>query len=522
MSFRDFIEAAARQSAAWLRRAFTLDVRSLAAFRVAIGGIVAADAVLRTRDVGLMFAPDGLFPLPVLRQYLGGPCAWSLAMLVEASWCGPAILILEAAAGLLLAAGCGTRWATVAAWVAVVSVLRRTAPATNAGDSWLACLLFWGMFLPLGAAWSRDQRWAAARGSVLSVASAALVLQIAVVYVSAGLSKWNDSWLSGDAIRHVMSVHDHGTPLGERLFACGWLSRPLSWGVIGWETLGPLALLFLPRPSVRLLLVVGFMAFHAATCLTMSVGLFGYVGLAAWLAVVPGQAWDRLALPVATTAPAADQHASRIANLLGVTAGMLACVSLVHDLGRWRESPLPRWLAAAIDIPCMHQEWRMFDAVLPQEQWAYARGELADGSLVDVVRNGRPLQTVRPDGGFTSLPHHRWHKLFWCLATRRAAAVGQSVAAALARDWNARHGPREQLTSLEVRLARQSRTAGDDTLHDILLAAWPDRDAVGSGGLDRLIQAWRTQPGPDGESTIGEEASDAVERENRGADRTVD
>ena len=164
----------------------------------------------------------------------------------------------------------------------------------------------------------------------------------------------------------------------------------------------------------------------------------------------------------------------------------------------------------------------MFDAVLPQEQWAYARGELADGSLVDVVRNGRPLQTVRPDGGFTSLPHHRWHKLFWCLATRRAAAVGQSVAAALARDWNARHGPREQLTSLEVRLARQSRTAGDDTLHDILLAAWPDRDAVGSGGLDRLIQAWRTQPGPDGESTIGEEASDAVERENRGADRTVD
>ena len=200
-----------------LRRAFSLDGRSLAAFRIAIGLLVAADALLRSRDISLMLAPDGMFPLPLLRQYLDDPWAWSLAMLVDAAWWGPFMLCLEAAAGLLLAAGCGTRVATIASWVAVVSVLRRTAPATNAGDAWLACLLFWGMFLPLASTWSWDARRGSRRGEECSTATMALVLQIAVVYLSAGLSKWNDAWLSGDAIRFAMSVHDHGTPLGEWL-----------------------------------------------------------------------------------------------------------------------------------------------------------------------------------------------------------------------------------------------------------------------------------------------------------------
>ena len=55
----------------------------------------------------------------------------------------------------------------------------------------------------------------------------------------------------------------------------------------------------------------------------------------------------------------------------------------------------------------------MFGEVPAQEQWVYGRAELADGSVVDVLRDGRPLETVRPGGGFLTLPHHRWHKMFW-------------------------------------------------------------------------------------------------------------
>lgn len=473
-------------------RAFTLDFRSLAAFRMAIGSLVAADALLRSRDVSLMFAPDGMFPLTVLRHYLDDPCAWSLATLVDAEWWGRAMLCLEAASGLMLAAGCCTRAATITAWMAVVSVLRRTAPATNAGDAWLACLLFWGMFLPLASTWSWDTRRGNRRGEVCSTASVALVLQIAVVYLAAGLSKWNEGWLSGDAIRFAMSVHDHGTPLGSWLLGTGWMARPASWAVLSLELLGPLLLLAWPAPRVRLSLVVMFMLFHGASCVLMTVGLFGYVGLAAWLALVPRATWDWLGGHGATACHAPDAPCgaeSWIARWACLTAGAIGLVSLVHDVTPWRRRPLPRPVRSLINVPYMHQEWSMFGDVQRQEQWVYTRAELAGGDVVDLIRGGRPLEAERPTGGFTSLPHHRWHKLFWGLPRPQQRIFAPAVAAALVRRWNASHAASNGVLNLEIRFARLGRTAADDTLHEVLLATWPPRDDAGRGGLDRLLEA---------------------------------
>jgi len=479
-----------------LRRSFTLDSRSLAAFRIALGMLVAADAVLRSRDVSLMFSADGLFPPPLLQTYLDDPCAWSLATLLAAPWWGPCMLAFEAAAGLILAAGCGTRVATIAAWVAVVSILRRTAPATNAGDAWLACLLFWSMFLPLGSVWSWDARSWSRPGRLCSTATGCLVLQIAVVYLAAGLSKWNDGWLSGDAMRHALSVHDHGTAAGEWLLGLvGERIRLLGWGVLALELLGPLLLIVCPGPGARLCLVVLFSLFHLAICLTMTVGLFGYVGLAAWLALVPTEAWDWLH-PRPESPPddggtgvAAGTGESWIARCGCLAAGGLALVSLVHDVSPWRERPLPWPLRSLISLPCLHQEWAMFGNVQRQEQWVYGRAELADGHVVDLLRGGRTLEAERPTGGFTSLPHHRWHKLFWVLPRPRQRIFAPAIAAALVRDWNGRHPPDRRVLSLELRCARLGRTAADDTLHELLLASWPPRDAAGSGGFDRLLDS---------------------------------
>ena len=481
------------------RRAFSLDFRSLAAFRVAIGLIVAVDALLRSRDVAMMFASDGMFPPELLRQYLDDPWAWSLATVIDADWWGPAMLCLEAASGVLLMVGCCTRVATIAAWVTVVSVLRRTAPATNAGDALLACLLFWGMFLPLGSTWSWDARRVNRRGGTCSTATTALVLQVAVVYLAAGLSKWNEAWMSGDAIRFAMSVHDHGTPLGEWLFATGWLTRPTSWAVLAIELLGPVILIARPEPLVRTSLVVLFMLFHVAVCLTMTVGLFGYVGLAAWLALVPCEAWNRFGSGAVAGQPAPGTPAapeSWAARWVCLAAGSLALVSLLHDVTPWRHRPLPRVVRSMINVPLMHQEWGMFGDVQRQEQWAYARAELANGDVVDLLRGGRPLEVERPSGGFTSLPHHRWHKLFWVLPRPRQKIFAPAIAAALARQWNATHAASSGVHFLELRFARLGRTSADDTLHELLLATWPPRGATGRGNLERLLDGPGAEAAP--------------------------
>ena len=131
----------------------------------------------------------------------------------------------------------------------------------------------------------------------------------------------------------------------------------------------------------------------------------------------------------------------------------------------------------------------MFGDVPAQEQWVYGRGVLADGREIDVLRNGRPLQIDRPDGGFSSLPHHRWHKLFWVLPRPHMRVFSEDVAGALARHWNATHGADEQLRSLEIRYARRGSSPTDTVTQDLFVAGWPPRDSAGGGGLERFLEA---------------------------------
>ena len=497
----------------WARRAFTLDARSLAVFRMAIGGIVCADALLRTRDFWLMFAPDGMFPLDVLQRYHGDRCIWSLAFLSDTAGWNACVLVLEGTAGALLAVGVWTQLATITAWVAVVSVVHRTTPATNAGDLWLTCLLFWSMFLPLGSTWSLDHKRARMSGQpgvcggIFSPASAALVLQIAAVYFSAGLSKLNHSWLSGDALVYALSVHDHGTRLGQMLVSFVWIVVPATWAVVGLEICGPCLLLAIASAPLRGWLVVLFITFHLLIMSTMTVGLFGFIGVAAWLAIIPAAAWDRLLSRAATPSsifsancglpaePQARMGPGRRCRLLGsmlgqrfcILAGGLALVGLLYANTPWQSVPLARPLAAALHLTSLWQDWPMFGEVIRQEQWVYAAAELADGRKVDVLRGGRPLETIRPTNGFLSLPHHRWHKLFWELPRLRQRVFAPSVAAAIARHWNATHNAHEQIRTLEIRFTKWSDTPADDSLQEFLIATWPPRDPVGSGNLDRLL-----------------------------------
>lgn len=472
----------------YARAAFGLDLRSLAAYRIALGAILCLDCVLRTRDFPLMFAADGVFPLAALRRGYGDATVWSLAFLHDSTWWSGVVLAFEGVAGLLLAAGVATRVSTVAAWVALWSVIRRTGPATCGGDIWLACQLFWAIFLPLGAAWSWDARRRSAaghpavRGVACSVASAAIVLQLVAVYVSAGVAKCNATWLSGAAVAHALSVHDHGTALGMAVARSGLAGAPAAWTVVALELVGPLLLILRPTAAVRLGLIAAFVAFHALIGLTMTVGLFVPIGMAAWLPLVPAAVWDR---GRATGEQAGPVGLGRVAAWSCSAALLLAATGLFH--ARCLGGRLPRGVDMALNLTGLHQDWRMFGTVPAEEQWMVARAELVDGRVVDLLRGGRPCTPGRPPGGFTSLAAPRWHNVCWCLGWPAQAAVAPAVAAGLARRWNATHGPEAQVQSVEIRQARQGEA--DAIEHDSLVAAWPPRDAAGGGSLDRLLEA---------------------------------
>lgn len=492
---RDAWKTTSRRLLPW--RAFLLDARSLAIYRVGLGLILVVDCIERMADLEMMLGPSGIFPLDTIMRYHGTVTMWSLAFAHDSTAWSGTVLALEGLAGAALAIGWHTRIATIVGWVAVVSIIRRGSPAVNSGDVWLACQMFWAMFLPLGARWSLDslRQPTLAPGmepptAVSSVATAALVLQLVAVYLGAGLSKCNADWLSGNAMTVALSVHDHGTLLGMMLASDAWWTRPLQWLVIGGEVLLPVLLLIAPTPRVRVGLVAVFTIFHIGTAITMTIGLFPIVGIVAWLPLLPREVWG--------SAAATDDDRvltlGKPATWVCATAGTIAALAFVIKLPPWRSEQLPLPLAVAINLTALQQEWAMFGGVPPREQWVYGRAVLADGSEVDILRNGRPVERDHPTGGFTTLANHRWHTFFWHLARPDAKVFAEPAAHALAMQWNTRHGPDQQIVSLEIRYGFKM-VASDAAVCDHLFASWPARSASGEGNLERFLQSAPTAAG---------------------------
>ena len=130
-----------------------------------------------------------------------------------------------------------------------------------------------------------------------------------------------------------------------------------------------------------------------------------------------------------------------------------------------------------------------------------------------LTQTRKSFQAVRPPGGFSSLPNHRWHKIFWELPKTRRTPLREAIAAGLVADWNRRHLHSKTVQKLEIyftqvihkdkgtahefpRLNQEGiaqEFAPDTVLRQWLLASWPQR-GVGSGNLDRFLEENRSAP----------------------------
>ena len=442
-------------------RVFGLDVRSLAVFRVAVGGLLLADLWVRVSDLAAMYSDAGIAPVTLVRG-LRGKGQWSLHLLSGAVAYQAGLFLLAAALAAALIVGYRTRLATIGSWILLASLHVRLPVVLNAGDTLLRVLLFWSMFLPLGEAWSIDarRRPSPAGRLVATPATVAFVLQLAVVYWFAGLAKWNDAWLHGDALAQIFSFQFYGQPLGRYLLDFPGFTRWLSRGVVGLELVGPL-LLFVPcaMARIRTALVVVFIAFHLGIAATITVGLFPWVGIAAWLALVPPQTWNRLSRAPAPTPKFTDNKLAAVG--FAAAMAMVLCWNVI-TLGNARAAS---WVSRLANVTMLRQSWDVFATPARFDAQFVYQGRLKDGRLVDLVTNA-PLTGGADDGlKPRQLPNHRWRKLHLWITRPAFAAYRQPLADYVCRHWNEEHSGDEQAVRLDLYCLRRrlepGRAAGD-------------------------------------------------------------
>jgi hypothetical protein len=452
-----------RRAAVWrgLGEVVSLDLRSLAVFRIGLGLLLLADLAVRAGDMGAHYTDQGVLP----REEMSGSAATSLHLLHGSLWFEACLFGVAALFALALVVGFYSRVASFASCFLLVSLHGRNPLVLDGGDVLLRALLFWGMFLPLGARFSLD---ALRRGGLgppprlASVATAALTLQVCFVYWFSALLKTDPSWRTeGTAIYYALSIDQFATRLGRHLLDYPDLLRALTFATLWMEALGP-ALLFVPwaRGPVRLFAVASFLLFHLVGLnLALELGHFPYVCAVAWLALLPSEFWDRLGRRQGTAerrpASGGGSASTGTPAWVQVVAGFfLVYVFLWNvrtlDFERF-ETIFPQrlnWIGEGFGLD---QMWGMFAPYpLKDDGWYVVVGTREDGREVDLLRGGAPVSWNKPELVSATYQNTRWRKYMVNLWQKEHAAHRARFARYLCREWDARHGEGERLREIEI------------------------------------------------------------------------
>jgi len=493
-----------------LQRLFAIDPRSLALFRICIGLVLLGDLLTRGSDILLHYSDLGVLPREALWQlFLLSKWHWSLHALTGSVAGQTVLFVFAVACAVALILGYRTRLATVLSWLLLASLHARNPMLQYGADHLLRMLLFWSMFLPLGCYCSIDRlRGVVAQGwpgRHLSMASAAILLQMFMLYFFSGLFKRNEIWQGGEGLYLAFSNDMFSKPLAHHLLEYPQFLEQASL-VIPWLQFLVPFLLFVPWGTVRFrtLAILVLAGFHVAIELLLATGVFQYVGLSGLMLFLPSEFWDRLStgrrlgntLQAITSAArvqllsvfrrdARPEPKPRGRWIYGVVQVLVCGLFIyvlawniatlkINDYARknnvsWMsEGPEGRFvprlmrLDYAVErmfgsfgwigrIAKLHQHWAMFQRGGGSVNgWHVIVGTLIDGREINLLEGGAPFDGMshrKPYPVFALYSNTRWRVYYRYL--RFAASVREFLPGAISRDWNQQH-PDLQITQLRI------------------------------------------------------------------------
>ncbi len=468
-------------------RFFSIDVRALAAFRIGLALLILVDLSFRSLYLEAHYSDAGILPRGVLNQYAGGMVG-SIYMLHGSTWFAGLLFVVTAILAVMLLVGYETRLATFWCWAMVASLHSRHTNVLNGGDSLFCLLLFWSIFLPLGATASIDNlrrpRPAGAPLKVCSIATFALLMQIIVVYLCTGLKKVHPFWYS-DAIALWLALHidqfttRFGLWVRELPF---WVLKVATIVTFWFEVLGWL-LVFVPFKTAffRIVAVILFIALHVGISSMMNVGLFSATCIVAWMTFLPTEFWNWLSRlapsrwlvgtvrgavvrtlriePAAEPADGVDPITRPTPMterwVLGAVVLLVAWYNLA-GFERFEHLKLPGLIGEVTRALRLEQDWAMFSPHPPaHDGWYVVPATLVDGSQVDLyglVDGGSfELTWDRPAYIMPTFPTQRWRKYLnniWLEHKQRKYT--EHFGNYLRNKWNSLNPPEKQIKSMAI------------------------------------------------------------------------
>jgi predicted DCC family thiol-disulfide oxidoreductase YuxK len=282
-------------------RAFSIDYRTLALFRICLGAIILVDILLRSRDFTAFFTDQGIIPRQLALNWWPDNATMSLYFINGGAFFNAALVLITVILAIAVMVGYRTRLAVVLSWILIVSLHQRSSILSHGGDDLVRLLLFWSMFLPLGARFSFDAAMEKTEpypnDAVFSVASAGILLQTLYVYWVGALLKTGEAWhLNHSAIFYALSSEEYATNAGRWVLQnMEPLLPSLTQFVYLIELFGPV---FLLAPLLllyqRLPILFLLVCLHIGILVTLNVGFFPFASITSLLLFIPSEVWQSI------------------------------------------------------------------------------------------------------------------------------------------------------------------------------------------------------------------------------------
>ena len=464
------------------KRLSTIDLRALAAWRIALGLILITDLWWRASSLTAHYTDAGVLPRSDWLALEQEP--WHLSLhAMSGAWGFEALLFaLAGIAGLAVLFGIRTRTALFISWILLISVQSRNPQILQGGDVLLRCLVFWSLFLPLHARWSIDNLTRSNATTTdhrySSIAAFAILAQMCMLYAFTAALKSDTIWLGeGSAIWYALHIEQFTTALGRYLANYPELLRYLTYSVITLEISAPLWLLMPYKTElVRGIAATLFIGFHLGLALTMHLGPFPFICMAGWLLYLPPAIWNRaeaMAVRIAArywdSPPAAPTTLMRIATRFGKNADptdihpilstylpalYLPLILLwnlrANTFERW-ESWFPTWINPIVDIVRLDQKWTMFSPYpLTDDGWYVVTGTRIDGRQINLWTPDHAPSDAKPHDIAAMYTTERWRKYLMNLYLVDNMSWRTLYAQYLYREWNAQHYGDDRIRRVDI------------------------------------------------------------------------
>lgn len=400
------LESLRREARDVLEPRLGIDLRALAAFRIALGLVVLGDLLLvRLPGVWTFYTDNGVFPRSTLAELYPGFEAVSLHALSGGWLLQVVLLAIGVVAAACLVVGYRTRLATILSALLLASLHARNPLVLNGGDTVLLSLLVFGAFLPLEARWSIDARRngsASANGDRLfSIATAAVLVHFVTIYAVNGALKFeSESWMAGTAAPRIFQLEQYVVWLGPLVADWGSLLVVANW--VWTALLCGSVLLLVVTARLRIALVAAFVGAQLGLGVTMRLGAFPFAMIAALLLFLPPRVWDRLEAMLANrvgpgrpsavdrlpggrvdspTVPPRVKRGARVARSIVIAVVLVSIVTWQLAGAGLVDPPSPDVSEGIEDA-----SWSFFAPNPPEAYWWYAwEADLENGETVDTL-----------------------------------------------------------------------------------------------------------------------------------------